>query len=172
MAELEEETGKQTPPILLLRLSSDWVRQHTKAYMTPTILKKWKDSMPPKVAMYFFHECDIVAIEDAYFFDFDKSIGEEILDKMIIGTCYAFLNITGESSHHGTWFQGKKVWDEVNRAKCTAAANVLIKLCKSKNFKTKDDFLNNYLEGIKEGTLTCNLQPIAFTGELRLKLVG
>ena len=65
---------------------------------------------------------------------------------MIIGTCYAFLNITGESSHHGTWFQGKKVWDEVNRAKCTTAANVLIKLCKSKNFKTKDDFLNKYLE--------------------------
>ena len=140
--------------------------------MTPTILKKWKDSMPPKVAVYFFHECDIIAIEDAYFFDFDKSIGEEILDKMIIGTCYAFLNITGESSRYGTWFQGKKVWDDVNRAKCTTAAKVLNKLCESKNFKTKDDSLNAYLEGIEEGTLTCNLQAIAFTGELRLKLLG
>ena len=129
--------------------------------------------MPPKVAIYFFHECDIFAIEQAYLYDFDKSFGERI-DKKIIATCYAFLDITGESSRYGTWFQGKKVWEELcfNQIMYSRAAGVLRDLCKAKKFDTRDAFLNKFLEEpLMEGTLTCNLLPLSFSGEGRSNLL-
>jgi hypothetical protein len=98
----EERTGKGIPPILLLRLSSAWVREHTKASMTPTILKSWKDSLSAPVAVWFFHECDVDAIEHAYFLDFDKDIGIRMISKEIISTCYAYRELIGESSKRGT----------------------------------------------------------------------
>ena len=114
----EENTGDTIPYILLMRLRSSWCREHTKACKTPTILKNWKDSMPPAVAVYFFHECDVIAIEESYFYDYDQSYVEKVLlneeKKRLVATCYAYLDVTGESSRHGTWYQGKRVWDDLS----------------------------------------------------------
>jgi hypothetical protein len=61
----EHLTGP-VPLIVLIRLLSPFARRYTKVYQTPTILKEWKDSMPAPAAVWFFHECDEHAIEEAY----------------------------------------------------------------------------------------------------------
>uniref|UniRef100_A0A6T8JUE1 Uncharacterized protein n=1 Tax=Proboscia inermis TaxID=420281 RepID=A0A6T8JUE1_9STRA len=160
---IEAERGEPIPLILLMRLSSSWFREHTKAYKTPTILKKWKDGMPPNVAVWFFHECDIYAIETAYYYDFETSFGERI-DKRIIGTCYAYLNLTGESFRHGTWFQGKKIFDSLSYAgkhKCSRAAKMLQTCCNDGTIPSKHAFTIKFCQDIVgQGTLTRDLLPI------------
>lgn len=171
----EEQSGVPTPAIILMRLSCAWSREHTKEYQTPTILKNWKDAMPPNVAVYFFHECDVIAIEEAYFLDFDKFFGERI-DKKMIATCYAFKGITGESSCRGVWHQGKKVWDGLSvtqKAKSHQAAKALRNMCISKTIEKTDDFTTGWCDKIsKGGVLTCDLEWINFSGKGRMKYLG
>jgi hypothetical protein len=171
--EKETECGESTPVILLMRLSNQWVREHTKAYQTPTILKKWKDNMPAPVAAWFFHECDIIAIEDAYFFDFSKEPGERI-SKLLVATCYAYLDLTGESSRHGVWHQGQRIFNESSRLKSLHAARVLRELSSSGVVHDKeDDYVTKYCQEIaNKGTSTCDLNPYSFSGVGRNKLLG
>jgi hypothetical protein len=114
----ETEKGERMPSIIIGRLNgtktSQWFRENTKAYQTPTILNNWKKSFPAPVAVCFFHECDVCAIDEALYLDFDKSVGEKILSKNIIATCYAYLYLTGSCPgvQRGIWHQGKKVFEE------------------------------------------------------------
>jgi hypothetical protein len=67
MLQWEEEVGERVPSIMIGRLEgrrdSQWLREHTKAYVTPTILDEWKNSLPVPVAVWFFHECNVIAIK-------------------------------------------------------------------------------------------------------------
>jgi len=165
--------GVSVPWLLVRRIASPWMREHTKAYKTPTILKKWKDEMPSNVAVWFFHECDIMAIEIAFESDYDTEPGKNI-DPLIIATCYAYLGLTGERNRHGTWYQGKEAFDNsIIQKKVTSVAHLLHRLCTSRTpMNIKDDaFLTKWLKDVLEdGTPTCDLEPISFAGEGRRKL--
>ena len=55
--ELEKRTGERMPTMMFRRLSNEWVREHTKAYQTPTILRDWKAETPtmlrrPRLIVY------------------------------------------------------------------------------------------------------------------------
>ena len=126
--------------------------------------------MPPNVAVWFFHECDIYAIETAYYYDFEKSFGEHI-NKSIIGICYAYLNLTGESSRRGTWFQGKKIFNNLSHAgkhKCSLAAKMLQTCCNHGTIPSKDIFIIKWCQDIVDlGTSTCDLWAVSYTGDGR-----
>ena len=171
-----EKQGVTAPYMLIQRINFPWFREHSKAYKTPTILKKWKDAMPADVAVWFFDECDIIAIENAFEFDFSTKAGKDI-DSKILVTCYAYLGLTGERNLHGTWHQGKKAFEEATlfyRSRMTRAAKVLHSLCTSNapvNIKN-DPFLAKYLKEIREdGKVTCDIVPMSFSGEGRRELL-
>lgn len=171
---LERERGTPIPIILLQRLANKWVRHDSKvraaAYMSPTILKQWKDSLPAPVACWFFHESDIVAIEDAYYFDLSKEIGKGILQKNTIGVCVAYRILSGEGESHKKWLQGDQIFHEMTpqqRSCCKMIAGMIYCAVNSGNYVedllVQEDFDKKWLYDMHDKT-TEYLHPGSFTG--------
>ena len=170
---IEADSGEQIPYILLLRLKT-WTRKHTKVYQTPTILRNWKNSLPAPVASWFFHECDVIAMEMAYDYDFDQSLGDTILSIDIKATCYAFLYLTGDQVglRRGKWYQGEKAYTSggLRKKRWKAAAEALHAFAKDGQVVWQGE-LWRVGESLK-GVDTSSLKPLSFSGEGRTIFFG
>jgi hypothetical protein len=166
--ELERLIELEAPLILFQRLNSPWVREHTKVCQTPSILKRWKDSLPPNVAAWFFHECDIWIIENACYLDCWQEPTKKIKDG-IIGTCYYYNQLCRETRGRGEWHQVTKALDRLGFRKrhCELVANIMYLAVVSGDidriFETfsADDFDKNYLRNF---TTVSDLLPINCAG--------
>jgi hypothetical protein len=108
----------------------------------------------------------LLSKDQALYFDFNKSVGEKILPKEIIATCYAYLYLTGDrpAAHRGTWHQGKKKFEEksaVQQGKFKAIADLLRRFARTGRVE---------IEGVPFecgdayfiGKSTCDLEPINY----------
>ncbi|CAB9504386.1 expressed unknown protein [Seminavis robusta] len=167
MPQFENDEGTVFPPIVFGRMSSPRMRENTKAYQTPTILKEWKDSLPAPVAVWFFHECDVIAMEHAHWLDFDQEVGTQVLSEELIGTCYAYRKLLGQDAHHGTWHQGERAYETIRKGQYDQAARVIQSLVKRGPPKDFEKYGNRFV-----GKKTKDLEPICFSGEGRKLLFG
>lgn len=111
----------------------------------------------------------------AYDLDFEKSVGEKVLPKELIGLCYAYLYLTGDKSRvgKGVWYQGKKAYQNggiSHQSRGQVAAEELYRhaqagevVASGKSFEWGQRFA---------GVNTSSIQPYSFTGEGKKLLLG
>lgn len=93
------EDGTKTD--LLMNLSGMFHREHNQDYLSPTIMKEFKDSLPAPLAAWLFRKHEVVAIERAYHYSLnptDHWALEKLIDPFFFGMCRRLYCLQGKQS--------------------------------------------------------------------------